>query len=153
MIYSWSLFFFFWRLPSWLYYSTLGEIGVFYAYTVTADFLDSLIILFVSLALCLILPRKWFFDRFSTKAVSLSISTLAAIMFYNQFFRAASLTLLFQKLLAAGIVLLILLSILDEIRFVRAALEEIANRFTVFLYIFIPITAISLLVVLVRNLF
>lgn len=153
MIYSWSIVFFFWRLPSLLYYSTVGEIGVMFAYMITADFLDSLIILLPLILLCLLLPEKWFFSRFSTKGVFLSALILGSIFAYGQYYRAESLSLLLQKTLLAGLVFLILTFLLDEIQFMRRLFEGIANRTVVFLYIFLPITAISVLTVLLRNLF
>lgn len=153
MIYSWSIVFFFWRLPSLLFYSTIGEIGVMFAYMITADFLDSLLVLLPLILLCLLLPVKWFFNRFSTKGVFLSILILASIFAYGQYYRAESLSLLLQKTLLAGLVFLILTYLLDEIQFVSRLFEGIANRAVVFLYLFLPITAISVLTVFLRNLF
>lgn len=153
MIYSWSIVFFFWRLPSLLFYSTIGEIGVMFAYMITADFLDSLLVLLPLILLCLLLPEKWFFNRFSTKGVFLSILILASIFAYGQYYRAESLSLLLQKTLLAGLVFLILTYLLDEIQFVSRLFEGIANRAVVFLYLFLPITAISVLTVFLRNLF
>ncbi|MEW6083576.1 MAG: hypothetical protein AB1607_03175 [Chloroflexota bacterium] len=153
MIYSWSIVFFFWRLPSLLFYSTIGEIGVMFAYMITADFLDSLIILILLILLCLLLPEKLFFNRFSTKGVFLSVLILAGIFSYGQYYRAESLALLLQKTLLAGLVFLILAFLLDEVQFVRRLFEGIANRAVVFLYLFLPITALSVLTVFLRNLF
>lgn len=153
MIYAWSIVFFFWRLPSWLYFSTIGEIGVMFAYMVTADFLDSLLTLFPTVLLCILLPERWFLNRFSTKGVSLSLLGLGSLMFYGQYFRAESLSLLLQKTLAVGVVILMLVFILDEIPFLRRLFEGVANRAVIFLYLFLPITALSLLTVFIRNLF
>lgn len=153
MIYSWSIVFFFWRLPSLLFYSTIGEIGVMFAYMITADFLDSLIIIFPLILLCLFLPEKWFFNRFSTKGVFLSMLILGSVFAYGQYYRAESLSLLLQKTFLAGLAFLILTYLLDEIQLVRRLFEGIANRAVVFLYLFLPITAISVLTVFLRNLF
>ncbi len=153
MIYSWSIVFFFWKLPSLLFYSTIGEIGVMFAYMITAVFVDSLIILLPLLLLCLLLPEKWFFNRFSTKGVFLSALILGSIFAYGQYYRAESLSLLLQRAVWAGLVIFILTYLLDEIQFVRRLFAGIANRAIVFLYLFLPITVISVLTVLIRNLF
>jgi hypothetical protein len=153
MIYSWSIVFFFWRLPSFLFYSTVGEIGVMFAYMITADFVDSLLILLPLLLLCLLLPEKWFSSRFSSKAVILSMLVLGSIFAYGEYYRAESLILLLQKTLLAIVVFLAVTFLVDEIRIARDVFEGLANRAIVFLYLFLPITAISLLTVLIRNLF
>jgi hypothetical protein len=153
MIYSWSIVFFFWRLPSFLFYSTVGEIGVTFAYMIATDFIDSLLILLPLLALCLLLPEKWFSSRFSSKGVILAMLVLGSIFAYGGYYRAESLSLLLQKTLLAGLVFITLAFILDNLRIARDLFEGLANRTLVFLYLFLPITAVSLLTVLIRNLF
>lgn len=40
---------FFWKLPSWLYYASLGEIAIMYAYMVTVNLIESILVLLVPL--------------------------------------------------------------------------------------------------------
>ena len=47
----------------------------------------------------------------------------------------------------------LILSILAEkIKIVRAAIETIADRCTVFLYIYLPLSLLALIVIVIRNL-
>jgi hypothetical protein len=103
--------------------------------------------------LCPLLLEKWFSNRFSSKGVILSMLVLGSIFAYGGYYRAESLSLLLQKTFLAGLVFITLAFILDNLRIARDLFEGLANRTLVFLYLFLPITAISLLTVLIRNLF
>ena len=155
MVYVWSLFQYFWRLSSWLNFSTLGQVGGIYVYTVAVNFIESLLILLVLLALSVILPSKWFSEEFVVKGSTLTLLTLGGLMVFNQtlFEDILHPSVLLPKLLAFGAVTAFLMFLFGRIGFLKKTMEEIANRMTVFLYIWMPITAISILVLLVRNIF
>ena len=155
MVYVWSLFQYFWRLSSWLNFSTLGQVGGIYVYTVAVNFIESLLILLVLLALSVILPSKWFSEEFVVKGSTLTLLTLGGLMVFNQtlFEDILHPSVLLPKLLAFGAVTAFLMFLFGRIGFLKKTMEEIANRMTVFLYIWMPITAISVLVLLVRNIF
>ncbi|MBK9600305.1 MAG: hypothetical protein IPO36_00425 [Anaerolineales bacterium] len=74
MVYVWSLFQYFWRLSSWLNFSTLGQVGGIYVYTAAVNFIESLLILFALLVLSVILPSKWFYEQFVVKGSVLTLS-------------------------------------------------------------------------------
>ena len=155
MVYVWSLFQYFWRLSSWLNFSTLGQVGGIYVYTVAVNIIESLLILLVLLALSVILPSKWFSEEFVVKGSTLTLLTLGGLMVFNQtlFEDIVHPSVLLPKLLAFGAVTAFLMFLFGRIGFLKKTMEEIANRMTVFLYIWMPITAISILVLLVRNIF
>ena len=155
MVYVWSLFQYFWRLSNWLNFSTLGQVGGIYVYTVAVNFIESLLILLVLLALSVILPSKWFSEEFVVKGSTLTLLTLGGLMVFNQtlFEDILHPSVLLPKLLAFGAVTAFLMFLFGRIGFLKKTMEEIANRMTVFLYIWMPITAISILVLLVRNIF
>src|SRR5688572_24194464 len=71
VLYSWSIFRFFWRLPSFIISATIDEIAIMYAYLTAVNFLESLVLLLVPILFSILLPAHWFFDRFVTKSTLL----------------------------------------------------------------------------------
>ncbi len=146
---------FFGELPSLLNYSTAGEIGVIFSYLITVNFLESLAVVSVPVMLSLILPSKWFFERFVTKSVLLISLGLGYMIYVASHINAEEPFpyTLFQWMLIVFPLILALVFLLDRITFLTRILEDIADRFVVFLFISIPVSAVSILVVLVRNIF
>lgn len=155
MIYPWTLSRYFWKLSSWILFASIGDLASLFAYMVVVNLLESILVLLAPLAMSILLPRKWFYDRFTTRAVSLVLFGLGYLMYLNKKLDVDSpfpLTLI-RWLPAALLVILILVFLVDRVPFLRRILEEVANRLTVFLYISIPVSVISLLAVLIRNAF
>ena len=155
MIYPWSISRFFWRLPSWLYYSSAGEITVIFAYMMVVNLIESALVLLAPILLSVILPKKWFFDRFITKGALLLSFGLGYVMYFDNHLNYQSpfpLALVYQTplILAA---LFVLVFLIDWIGVLDKILIDLSDRLIVFLYISIPVSLISFLVVLVRNIF
>ena len=153
MLYYPTIIRFFWKFPSWILFSSLGDIFSIYAYMVTVNFLESLLVLVSVLGLCIVLPQKWFYDRFVSRGISLVVLTLGFFIYLGS---RMDLDMIFPwplvRLLPLIFVIIILLVFLiDKVGFLRKVLTEMASHLTVFLYISIPISIISLLVVLARN--
>ena len=154
VVYGWTIYWYLWTLPSWLYFLTLGEIIVTFAYAIATNFLESILILFIPVFLSLLLPARFFRDRFVAHGASLSLFVLIGLMQYLGVivsgkevpFGIGRMTLL----VIAGILLLTF--IVGRIGFLRKVFEEISSRAAIFVYIFLPISAISILLVLIRNL-
>lgn len=155
VIYTWTIFRYFWNAPSWVLYSTIGEFITIYAYMVVVNFIESLLVLLVPVLMSIILPAKWFYTRFESKGVLLVSLGLGYLLYLNQnLYGLDSFPLeLVSWMPVAAIAILVLVFVLDRIDFLCKILLEIANRLTVFLYIFIPISLVSLLIVLIRNIF
>ena len=155
MVYVWSLFQYFWRLSSWLNFSTLGQVGGIYVYTVAVNFVESLLVLLVLLALSAVLPAAWFSDEFVVKGSTLTLLVLGGLMVFNQtlFEDVLHPSILLPKVLAFAVVTAFLVFLFGRVGFLKKTMEEVANRMTVFLYLWMPITAISILVLLTRNIF
>ena len=119
------------------------------------NLIESALVLLAPVLLSVILPKKWFFERFITKGALLLSLGLGYVMYFDNHLNYQSpfpLTLVYQTpiILAAIIVLVFLvdwLGILDKI------LLDLSDRLIVFLYISIPVSLISFLVVLIRNIF
>jgi len=155
VIYSWSLLRFFWRLPSLLNYSTAGQIGVVLSYLITINLLESLSVVFIPVILSLILPQKWFSERFVTKSVLLVLLGLGYAIFIASHINTEEPFpyVLFQWAPLVFLLIFVLVLLLDRIPFLTRILEDLSDRFVVFLFISVPASVISLIVVLVRNIF
>lgn len=155
IVYPWTLTRYFWKLSSWILFASVGDLVAFFAYMVVINLLESVLVLLVPLAMSIILPRKWFYDRFKTRSIALVLFGLGFLIYLNRNLHADSvfpLTLI-RWIPVAAVLILALVFLVDQISFFRRLLEELANRLTVFLYISIPVSAIALLVVLIRNVF
>ena len=155
IIYSWGILHFFWRLPSWLFYSNLGEISIFFTYMIVVNFLESLFVLLIFVLACWLLPVRWFHERFLTRSTILALLGLGYLIYVNIIYptEASYPLAMFKWTLAVGATILVLGFFIDKISFLRNLLEAFANRMVVFLYLIIPVSVVSLLVVLIRNIF
>ena len=156
IVYTWTLIWFFWQVPSWLYFLNVGEIMTALAYSLATNFAESLVVMCGPLFLALVLPRKWFHDVFIARGASLSMAGLGYMMFLaNQFqnksdYPTLSLQIWTVLLAAVGIALLVYLC--GQIPLLRKMLEVVADRVTIFVYILVPLSIISVLVVVIRSL-
>src|SRR5688572_22366343 len=71
LIYPWTLTRFFWKLSSWILFASVGDLAALFAYMVVVNLLESILVLLVPLVMSIILPHKWFYDRFKTRSISL----------------------------------------------------------------------------------
>jgi len=153
--YSWAILRFFYRFPSWLYYSSAGEVGVFFTYVMVVNLLESALLLAFCFLASVILPQGWFYERFVSRSVSLAVPGLGYLMYVNYNFPSAYSYPLasYTHALTVFIVIALLAILIDGIAFLRNLLEAFANRAVVFLYLIAPVSAVALLVVLFRNIF
>ena len=144
---------FFWKVPSWLYYLPLGKIFVIYAYTVVINFIESVLILSGFAMLSFILPRKLFYERFVSRASILAILGLSFLIYFdNQMTRIDVFPRAMVNWLPLVLVGIIVLTYgFDHIKPIRSLVENLADRATVFLYLVLPLSATSLMIVLIRN--
>ena len=156
IIYAWSLVWFFWKYPSWILFLNSGEIYALLAYVLTVNFMESLFVLFFPIAASIFLPLKWFHDQFIARGSALVISILVFfILMANQFDGRTKFN---QNLIE----LLIIPYTIFTLFFVFAAgkniimhtvIENIADRTIVFIYISGFLSIISLITVIIRNLY
>lgn len=153
VIYTWSILRFFWRLPSFLNYATAGEIGVIFSYLMTVNLFESLVVVSAPVMLSLILPKKWFFERFVTRSVLLVSLGLGYMMYIASHINTEEPFpyMLFRWAPLVYLLILVLVFLLDRITFPTRFLVAITDRLEVFLIISIPVSAVSLIVVIIRN--
>lgn len=160
VVFTWALYRLFFQAPSWLYYLTVGNVLTLVAYVLAFALFESAIVLLFLLVLNLLLPARAFRDQFTAQGtVVVLVAAAAAWFIQNRVDRIARLDLwmLIAGPLAAiaGLILLTVLLAWPFRRFkaLRGLIDPLAERMTVFTYIYVPLSLASLVLVLLRNLF
>jgi hypothetical protein len=152
MVYSWTILWFFYKLPSWLYFLDVGEITTVFAYSLATNLAESIAVLCGPVALSLILPRKWFHDVFVARGGTLAIAGLAYMMYVAFQFKSKddypSLTLKPSSLVLVLVLIVVLVYLAGRSHLLRRIVETVADRATIFLYVYMPLSLLALLVVL-----
>jgi hypothetical protein len=155
LVYTWTLFTSFWKLPSWLFFLQVREILSIYAYAFVVNFVESVLLLLIVLLPAILLPRQWWAEPFIPRSFALILIILGSAALHMSLYRTPDTRAAFidnQFLWWMGTLLLaFLLSwAAGRVKWVRSALENMADRFVVFLYIYLPLTMVALLIVAVR---
>jgi len=156
IVYCWTIIWFFWKLPSWEYFMTLGEIATVFAYAMATNFLESLTVLLMPLFLCAVLPAKWFKDFFLSRGSSLAVLGLGYMIYISSNIGSNNDKYpanVVHFIPVIGLLILLLTFLIGRIIFLRKLFEGLADRATIFSYIFLPVGLISLLIVIGRNIF
>jgi hypothetical protein len=156
LVYGWTMVVFLWKLPAWVLSLTLGEIMVVFAYSMTSALLESLVFLGLLLLAAFILPTAWLRDEFVPRGTFAAIVGLGSTMLYMYQYSVVGYDFLNDLIAwtAAGIVLTVLAAVVaGRVCFLVRAAEWLSDQLTVFLFLLLPLSLISLLVVLYRNIF
>jgi len=154
-VFAWTITIWLWKLPSWLNYLTPGEVAGIFSYAMMTALIESLLILCLLLLLCLVLPLRSFRDQFVVRGTWLAVG-LAVCVLGNGVWRGmtrytyAEISLILWSLV--GLIFIVALTFVSvKVRFMAQAAIWLSDRLTVFLLVFIPLSLLSLLVVIARN--
>jgi hypothetical protein len=156
ILYTWTLLWFFWKLPGWLFFLNVGNILSALAYVLATNLAESLLVLGAVLALAWLLPGRWFRDVFVARGAALCMAGLGYMMFLADRFKDK---INYPELpLAAWTVPVALVAVAlvayagGRIAPVRKVLEAVADRATIFVYLLVPASLVSLVVILIHAL-
>jgi hypothetical protein len=156
-IFGWTITSWLWKLPSWLNFLTLGEIGAIFAYALMTAFLESLLVCGLVLLLSFLLPARSFRNVFVVRGTWFAIGLALSVLGYGAWRGWTRYTYAEMSLVVWSTVSLITIALLiffsGRFRFMALVAEWISDRLTVFLYILIPVSIVSILVVFIRNAF
>lgn len=159
VVFSWTLYRTAWWAPSWLEYLSVWGVLIITAYALAFALFESLALMGVMCVLSLILPRQTFKDLFILQG-----STLALILGGGAFLVQRNVNVIYQleleqtllvpALIVAGIVVLalILRVVFQKIQILSRLILMMADRMTIFAYLYVPLGLIGLVVVIARNL-
>lgn len=152
MVHGWVLAGFFWKLPSWLYHLTTGEIMGVLSYLLVHAFLESLAIVGLLALLAAVLPPAWLREVFVVRGTAIVFSFLSSIMVYLSKAGMKDLLTYFFAWLSLSVILTVAFGFVSvRVRLLRDAISDLADRFIVFVYLQVPLVIVALLVILVRN--
>ena len=152
LIYGWASITFFWKVPSWLYFLSLGEIAAILSYTFASSLLECTIILLIFLFASLVLPTKWLYNKFAVRG-SLIVYSLT---FWVVLFTLDSLIQLptTSDVITFGVGVLVtsVLAVLlaERFSFVHGLITTVSNRLIIFLYLWLPLGLLGILVIIFR---
>jgi hypothetical protein len=157
LTYGWTTYRLLEKLPSWLFYLRINEIVANYSYTVVVDFLETLLFLSLVLVINLLLPRKFFMEKFVARGSLLAVFSLGYLIYLaSAIGRSKSSQFpaeLFQWTSLVFLMIVLLAILLPFLKPVQKVADEFADRSTVFLYIILPVTSLGILIFLFINLF
>jgi hypothetical protein len=158
MVYTWTMAASFWKLPSWMFYLNPGQIVSIYAYSFIFDFAETVLLMIFCLLVCVPLFAFWgakegFQSRsVTTLLILLGSSILRLTLFRDPEYREDFVN---GQLLWWGITIILSMVFswaVLKINWLKSNLETFADKTLIFLFIYLPLTAISFIVVIVRNL-
>ena len=156
-IFGWTITSWLWKLPSWLNFLRPGEITAIFFYAILTAFVESMLVCSFLLLLCLILPSRMFRDQFIVRGTWLAIGLALSILGNGVWrgmtrFTYAEVSLTLWSIVSL-IIIVLLTFISTKVRFMTRVAYWISDRLIIFLYILIPLSILSILVVVVRNTF
>lgn len=143
-----------WKFPSWILFLRTADILTALAYSFATTFLESLAIILGLALAAAILPKSLFGERFIARGTALVLLGLGYVMIFALQFQSKTdyptAMVNLTPWVLAGIVILAYFA--GRISLIRRILESLADRFLIFLYLFLPLGVIGLVTVLARNL-
>lgn len=153
LFYSWTIVASFKDLSAnWLFYFNLADMAALFAYSITGAFLESLVWILALLLLGFILPHKWFSENFTLYGSILSLALAGSLIhLYSQTLTYGILDKLGVWAAAFWGAVAALVALSKMLPIIGGVIQSIAERCVIFLYIYLPLSAISLLIVIIRN--
>jgi hypothetical protein len=158
IIFSWTLYRMFWYVPSWLEHLSIWSVATTAAYVLSFALLESIIVFVLVCSLSLVFPRRIFKQQFTAQACSivagLSVGAYLLQRKMKLIYRLSYLELLVYPvmiLLCLVILILILYYIFKRFEYIARFIRLLAERMTVFLYVYVPLGLLGWLVVIFRN--
>jgi hypothetical protein len=153
--YGWTMVQSFWKMPSWLFFLGFGDIIGIYSYAFVINFIESISLLLAVILPGLVLPRRFWNETLTARGVVLSFVVVCSALLHQNTYRTLDLRAEFVngQLAWWGVTLLIGLVIAwlaSAVQLLRTGLEDLADRFTIFLYVYLPLTALGFIVVFAR---
>ena len=152
MIYTWALRGFLYQLSSLLLYHNLGDILAILAYILALALLETVAAMTVLIGLAAILPPGWLREGFGYKSFIWLLAAGMAAVALERYLTEKMTGLIWPAAGAAMIAGALISSILVLGRSpgLRARMNDLMERLSIFNWLYVPLGMLSLLVVLVR---
>jgi hypothetical protein len=154
MFAGWTITAFLWKLSAWILLLNLGEIVTVFSYAMAANFLESLLLLFILLTACALLPARTLRDDFVVRGTILSLGLIGSLMAFIGFqmqFGIESGLLLLVPPVAVLLLMSLVLHYSATYQPVRSTAMWFSDRVIVFLFILVPLFVAVAVYVIYRN--
>lgn len=154
-VYTWGVIRFLEQLPAWLYYLNVWHVLSIFAYTQVFALVESLLIAVVLVLVAIVLPAGLFRNAFvptATAIILLNAAWALVIQYNDGALRQLPARQLALWAAAYAISLLTTWFLLRRWRPFRQTLHTLAEKISVLLYLYLLLSAASLLIMLIRNL-
>jgi hypothetical protein len=153
MFYGWTMVVFLWKLPGWLFFLTIGEIAGILAYQFITNLLESLVILLLLLISSMVFPPRTFKDVFVVRGSMAALVLIGSMMlFLNRYVSAGPKfgENLPVWMLGSLLISAVMVALATRLKILRVSISWLSDRLIVFLFVLLPLSALSLLYVLIQ---
>lgn len=159
LVYSWTVLLIIYDIPRLMLFLTPWDLISTFSYSMLMAFFDSIIFIVIVLLLSLALSRRFLGENYVPVIGGIAISSYAWICFIRFLYMIDLRTgtgwtdnqfvpLLLIALASTSLVGLLV----PRIKFLKNLIAALSERSVVFIYIYLPLSAISLLIILFNNL-
>ena len=152
--YGWTIMVFFWKLPGWLYFLSVGEIATLLAFALATNLIESLLIAASLVLAAALLPSRLLRDSFVVRGGAFALALIGAMILIdilgatNRLVSPLPWTL---WILAALLIGFLLAWFASRVTAVGRGLAWLADQLTIFLFLLIPLSVVSILILLARG--
>ena len=143
------------KFPSWALYLKPSEIISVYAYAFLVDFLESILLLILTLIASVVFSQKLWKESFVSKGLLLISMLFLSAQVHMYIYRNPDDQAVFLRSQAVWwigtlLLVIIIMWLTNQAGAVDRILVDVADRLIVFTYIYLPLTVVALVVVLAR---
>lgn len=150
----------FFQVPSWVFYMSLADLLWITAYVLAFAVLESALLLAFLVLLALIFPQNRFSDLFVSQSLPILLVLTVGALLYQQnigmlkWWGLLELAIFILAFIACLTLLVYIFSVLyDRSPRLKNLMDSIAERLTVFAFLYLPLGVLGLVVVIARNIF
>ena len=155
IVQAWTINLLFTQLSSWTNYLDVNEILAIFSYRIAESFMESLLVVGVLVLISFILPQSFFRNVFVIRGTAFAMVSLGSfIIFWKRFQSDPGVTMAdYTQIWTIGTITLASLFSYAVTKFQALAdfFDWISESMTVFLYILVPLSLISVITVVIRN--
>jgi hypothetical protein len=153
LFYGWTMVVFLWKLPGWLFFLNIGEIAGVFAFQLVTNLIESLVVLLALLIFSMVFPPRVLRDVFIVRAGMAALVLIGSMMlFLNRYVSAGAAfgSALILWMIVTIILAAMLMMLSTRVRFLGTSILWISDRLTIFLFILMPLSMLSLIYILLR---
>lgn len=153
-VFSWAIYQFLEQMPGWLTYLAIWDVLSIFAYVQAFALVESLLIVLALVVLAAMLPGRLLRNHFVSLSTAILILTtlwVLAAQYNDGVLRVLPMRTLVLLLGAYVVSIIVAFVLVHRYPSLRKGAIALAERFSVLLYLYVPVGLIGLIVVILRN--